>query len=285
MKRFLLSCATIALACVLAVPAHAQATRAVRKQVEATMLVTGTVDIAPDGRLVAHKLDQPEKLPGYAASLVERAVPALRFEPIEGETRPVRAKMTLRLVATSETDGDMRVAIGSAHFGEDQAEPGPGDLRAHTRGRMTYPPAAAEIGGKGIVYLLLRIGRDGTVQEAVAEQVNLTALGGARDMAAIRRSLTSAAIRDVTRGWRFAPPAEGESARRDYWVARLTVEYRFEDDPIAPYGQWSAYHPGERSPLPAWAAPTPPGFSPDALLAGEFAPEASRVRLVTPVGG
>ncbi|PBJ81558.1 hypothetical protein CMZ84_15315 [Lysobacteraceae bacterium NML93-0399] len=264
----------------------AQNARQARQEVAASMLVTGHVDVDRAGRVTAHVLDQSEKLPPYVVGLVDRAVPALRFEPVlvDGVAVLARARMSLRLAATPTGNGEMNLRIASAHFGDEYSEDDPSRVRSAQMTPPRYPPDIARMGGKGTVYLALRVGRDGTVEDVAAEQVNLTALGNARQMERIRGALAQAAIR-AARDWTFVPPTEGELVGRDYWVMRLPVAYYLDQKDEAPYGQWSAYHPGERN-TPDWAASLQPGFRPDTLAAGGAAtPETSRFKLLTSFEG
>ena len=286
MHRTLSALLGIAFLTGIAPVADAQSARQARQEVEASMLVTGHVDIDRSGQVVAHVLDQPDKLPSYVVSLIERAVPSLRFEPILVDGAPVlaRAKMSVRLVAkpTGEADGNMQLRIASAHFGEEYSDTDRTSVRRSNLRPPRYPMNIAQIGGKGTVYLLVKVGRDGTVVDAVSEQVNLTALGHARQMEMIRDTLSRAAIDNALKHWRFMPPEEGEEAGREYWVVRVPIDFRLQDDREAGYGTWSAYHPGQQQ-RPVWAAPVPPGFSPDTLVAGGMTPETSRFRLLTPL--
>ncbi|WP_394003449.1 protein tonB [Luteimonas sp. WGS1318] len=272
-----------------AVPvADAQTARQAQREVEASMLVTGHVDIDRDGKVSGHALDQPEKLPAHAVSLIEQAIPELRFGPVLVDGVPVlaRAKMSVRLVATpvGDRDGSMNVRIASAHFGEEYSDADRTSVRRSDLRPPRYPMNIAEIGGKGTVYLLVKVGRDGKPEDVVAEQVNLTALGNARQMQMIRDTLSRTAIDNARRHWTFTPPDRGDEVTRDYWVVRVPVQFALHDDRDTAYGQWSAYHPG-RQQRPEWAAPTPPGFSPDTLVAGGVTPENSRFKLLTPFEG
>lgn len=268
--------------------ADAQTVRQARQEVEASMLVTGHVDIDRDGRAASHVLDQPDKLPPYVVELIARAVPSLRFEPVLVDGAPViaRAKMSVRLVATPAGDGEgnMQLRIASAHFGEEYSETDRTSVRQSNLRPPRYPMNIAQIGGKGMVYLLVKVGRDGKAADVVAEQVNLTALGNARQMEMIRATLSKTAVDNALKHWTFTPPEEGEAVDRDYWVVRVPVDFRLSDDRDTAYGKWSAYHPGPQQ-RPVWAAPTPPGFSPDTLVAGGMTPETSRFRLLTPIEG
>ncbi len=285
MSRFFVSILLAMSGLAASIDAHAQNARQARSEVEASMLVTGHVDIDREGRVSAHALDQQDKLPGYVIALIDRAIPAMRFEPIVSDGAPIeaRAKMSLRMVATPTGDGNMDLRIRSVHFGDEYASDDAGSIRSAGMRPPRYPAGMVRIGAKGTVYLLLKIGRDGRVAEVMAEQVNLTAIGNARQMEMIRSTLSRSAI-EAARAWTFVPPTEGEEARKDHWVVRVPVEYMFGDDRAPAYGQWVAYHPGPRQ-RPDWAQPTPEGFSPDALVAGAVAPERSRFRLLTPLEG
>jgi len=286
MNRALSMLLAIAFLAGVAPVVDAQSARQARQEVEASMLVTGHVDIDLDGTVSGHVFDQPEKLPAHAINLIERAMPALRFEPVlvDGAAVLARAKMSVRLVATPTGDGSMQVRIASAHFGEQYSDADRTSTRRSSLRPPRYPMNVAQIGGKGTVYLLVKVGRDGRPQDVVAEQVNLTALGNARQMQMIRNTLSKTAIDNALKHWTFSPPEQGEEVAREYWVVRVPVEFSLNDDREAAYGQWSAYHPGQQQ-RPVWAAPTPPGFSPDTLVAGGVTPETSRFRLLTPFEG
>lgn len=270
----------------LAGAVHAQSARKLREQrqaleqMEMTMLVKGHVDIDREGRITAHALDRKEELPDFVVTLVEQAVARMRFEPIMVDGTPVlaRARMTLRLVA-EPTGDDMAVVIRSAHFGDEGALSQNLRLRLLEIPRLRFPRDVVLKGGSGTVYLLLKVGRDGTVQEVVAEQTNLTVVRDAEQMARIRRSLENAAVRSAPY-WRFAPLSVGEFAERPYWVARVPVRFHIGNTPTQRYGQWEAYHPGPRAALPAWANADAPGFSPDLLPAGIAHSTETRFRLL-----
>lgn len=260
--------------------AYSQTVRQAREQVEMSMVVRGHVDIDRAGRVTAYELEQPEKLPGYVVNLIAGSVPTMRFEPVEVDGAAVlaRAKMTLRLVAKPEGE-QVQLSIRSAHFGDESALP---DEQRVTRVQMDpprYPMEALRVGGKGSVYLLLKVGRDGSVEDVVVEQTNLRSLGTARQMERVRASLEKASV-SAARRWRFAPPVAGEEADDPHWALRVPVEYYIDDDAEPDYGQWMAYHPGERAPPPEWAEADAPGFSPDLLAAGRPHSARSRFRLL-----
>ena len=284
---FRIVAAALLAASLLALPtrAESQTAREARQEVEASMVVTGTVDIDAQGEVTSHIVDQPDKLPDYVLELVDRAVPAFRFEPllVDGSPASGQAKMSLRLVATQAGDGSMNVGIRSAHFGETYSDTDASSVRRKNMRPPQYPSNVLVAGGTGTVYLLVKVGRDGRVEDVAAEQVNLTVVGTARAMESIREALARASISGARR-WTFIPPSEGPEAAHDHWVVRVPVDFRIGNNRRPRYGEWASYHPGPRT-RPDWARPTPPAFSPDLLLADSLTPEMSRFRLLTPLDG
>ena len=273
--------------CLLVLPAQAQTSREMRKQIEASMLVAGTVDIERDGSVSAHALDNVDKLPASVVGLVDKAMAQLRFEPLLVDGAPVlaRAKMNLRIRARPMGEGNTQLSIASAQFGEiDKTSPDQPTSRDMPYPK--YPFVAMRAGGQGVVYLIVQIGRDGKVMDAVAEQVNLTVVGSARDMERMRRSFADSAL-DAVRKWVFNPPTTGELVNAPYWSQRISVGYtlggsRKEHD--TPYGSWHGYLPGPRQRVP-WITDQDALGSPDAVAGGEAYPLYSRFRLLTPLQG
>src|SRR5690606_6196676 len=88
-----------------------------------------------------------------------------------------------------------------------------------------YPGQALSIGVQGTVYLALRVGRSGRVEESMVEQVNLLAVASDRSMAYLRDLFAMSAI-EAARRWTFRPPTRGESVDDDSWTVRVPVDYR-----------------------------------------------------------
>lgn len=266
-------------------PAGAQSAVAMRKQVEASMLVTGTVDIGADGRVVRHALDHPDSLPPPVVDLLARAVPSLAFEPVVVDGRAVvaRARMSVRVVAKPEGDDMMTITTRGFSFGDPPDVDGK-DTSQVSRVEMKpphYPMTVAAAGGKGDVYVIVKVARDGSVADVHAEQVNLTAIGSAQQMASVRKSLTKAAL-TAARKWRFAPPTTGDHVDGPFWYVRVPVAFKFRGDALEPkYGQWEAYHPGQWTPAP-WSLPQLAGFTPDALPPDGIYGETPKFRLRQP---
>lgn len=269
------------LALVLAAPAGARKPGPeLLAQVEASMVVTGTIDIEPDGTVSGYALDEPDRIPDYVAGLIGDTVPGWRFEPVQDDGRPVRARgpMSLRLLGTPLGDGGLTVSINGANFGDG------GDAAAPRSERMrppVYPSGAIRANVQGDVYLLLKVGLDGAVQDVSVEQVNLRTVVEGRRAEHYRKQLADAATR-ASKRWRFAETAAEDAPRAGYWTFRLPVNYSIGGVYEPRYGQWQPYFPGERHPRPEWVG-RDDGSAPDALLAGKPHALGTGPRLLTPL--
>ncbi len=264
----------------------------VRKQVEMSLLATGVIDIDQDGTVSAHVLDQPDKLPPAVVELLGKAIPQWRFEPVEADGKVVKARtrMTVRVAANKQDDGSYQVRVNSASFSGTQDNEA-GETIA-VDGKMTpprYPMQAAMAGIQGTVYLVLKIDRQGRVEEVVEEQTNLTWLGNEREMEQAR-SILARAAKSAASKWRYKPPTRGEQADDPHWSVRVPVEFALCDSPrecgqstSEPYGVWQAYIPGPKNSVP-WISDEDNGQSPDALVAGGAYPVGAGPRLLTRLG-
>lgn len=257
----------------------------VRKTAEAGMLVTGFVEVNPDGSLHGYTLDKPEKLPPSVVEVVGKVVPTWEFE-LSGQAKDVvKSPMSLRVVARPMGEGQFKVIVQGASFGEhgDRSDVVTGKDRSPPQ----YPRLAIKARISGTAYLVLRIGRDGTVQDAIAEQVNLDQYGTAMEMEHYRQLLADASL-DAARKWTFNPPTKGASVDDPYWVVRVPVSFSLHQFGTRPteesYGSWHAYIPGPRQ-TPPWISKTLANESPDAMPDGAVGAGDSRLRLVTPLSG
>lgn len=265
--------------------AQAQPSQA-RKQVEASMNVAGNLIVSPSGEVTAISLEDEAILPAGVRDLVKNTVGSWRFDPLreDGSPLPMQLPMNLLLVARKNDDGSYRVRIRSAHFGG-QAQ-GAETVTAQEMTPPRYPETAARLGVAGTVYLLLKVGRNGSVEDLVAEQVNLTVLGSGSRMQRWREQLADAVITRA-RSWRFIPPSAGSEVDAPFWVMRVPVTFAIERDVAAhgKRGQWQAYVPGPRQ-VPAWSEQegAPVSDSPDALPgSGLFLAKGAGARLLTPL--
>ena len=255
-----------------------KAPESVRKQVEVSMLLTGTIDVERDGSVSVYAIDRPEQVPDYVRSLLDRAVRSWRFEPTlrGGVPVAVRSLMSVRMVAKPVGDGNFEVSISAASF--DKYSKGATDwvTRDHLR-PPTYPSAAINMSAKGTVYLVLRIDREGRVEDLFVEQVNLTAIGTEEEMAQMREHFSKAASKAAWK-WTFHPPTTGDHVDDAYWAVRVPVDFLLYGETEPKYGAWQAYLPGPRT-TASWAQDE---ASSDAIVAG-IHPVGGGVKLLTPL--
>jgi len=254
----------------------------IRKQVESSRLVSGTITISTDGSVLKHQLAAtPPVEPGVRA-LIDKAVARWKFEPVlvDGQAVVATVPMSLRLVATPIGDGEqMSVRIASTHFGAVSKEPVEGVTITH-RPAPSYPRMALRARVGGTVYVVLRIGRDGRVLDVATEQVNLRAAGPEKSMRPLREDLATATEQSV-RQWRFSPPTQGPEANQDEWIGRVTFSYYVNPAPDGP-PVWDTYVPGPRNTAIPWAEDKlRTAGSPDAVPDGGFESLDSGPRLLS----
>jgi hypothetical protein len=280
-----------AIALAAAAGAMAAGPAAVRRQAEASMLVTGTIQEDPAGKVSGFTLDQKDKLPAAVVEMLDRRVPAWTFEPVKVDGRPahVRTQMSVRLIAKKIDETHYEVRIGGTGFG-DVAEKATHESTAAERRRErqegvchvdirppSYPRDAARAGVASSVYLLLKVDREGRVLDAVAEQVNLKVVDSEAGMERWRQKFTSASLA-TARKWCLEPPQDLKPEEA-YFVARVPVMFWLQPPPA--YGQWDAYVPGPRQRSPWQSASDGEGFSPDTLAPGRAYTVGSGLKLLT----
>ena len=263
--------ATAALAMLLSghVEAAAGGAGAVRKQIEASMLVRGKIEIDPQGRVARYSLDQQEKLPSGVVGLIGQAVPGWRFEPVLADGKPVSAiaGMSIRVVANRADEDHYTVKIRSASFGDKGLKPEE-DVRAIRMTPPPYPVDAVRGGVAGAAYLLVKVGRDGKVMDVATEQVNLRVIASENEMERWRKVLATASMSQA-RKWTFTPPTKGDAVDDPYWVVRVPVVYSLDPSWKAEhYGEWQSYIPGPRQRNPWDDEDEGMAFSPDTLAPG-----------------
>ena len=267
------------------------------KQAEMSMLVTGTVRVEPDGSVSGWEIDQREKLPDFVVGLIEKSAPVWRFEPVlvDGRPRRAEARMSLRVVANPVEDGAYRVAIRSGYFGEQamsQEHPAPAGAKKEValirKDPPRYPLDAAKVGAQGVVYLVVKVGRSGAVEDVVAERIDLRTIGTERQMEWMRETLRKPAM-IAARKWAFRVPA-AEDASQAFWSVRVPVDYALSDkDGSTParsqYGQWEILIPGPQQDIPWISQRAEAGESPEALVAGQVYEVGKGLKLLTPLQG
>jgi len=251
---------------------------------EASMLVTGSIDIAPDGTLSSIVVDHRQQLPVEVTSLVDRASAKWRFSPDpSGEADIRHVAMTLRIVARREPDGAYRSRIRAATFGDRKLD---GQIRYKSRVSPRYPLFAYQNRISGDVYLLLRVDASGKVTDVAAEQVNLDTVTEASMQAQIRKLFAEVCV-NVAKYWTFDVTGAGNSAD-GAWLARVPVHFGMvQDRATQDYGKWLVYVPGPQEPVP-WLGKynyPQPDRNTDALPGGSLQPVQNQLAVIGPLDG
>ncbi|MCK9489314.1 MAG: energy transducer TonB [Xanthomonadales bacterium] len=261
----------------------AQSLQQVKKQAEASLVVTGHVDIEADGSVTGHDIDNASRLPDYVVALVDRAARGWRFEPllVAGEPVPARARMNLRLVARpiADSDGDYEVAIANGWFGQ---APGAATDEVSVRGKLSlpaYPQDMIRRRAEGTVYLAVKVGRDGSVEDVIAERVNLRVYEPEKRMARLRQRFADHAIR-AAGNWRFNPPTTGDRVNDDFWVVIVPIDYALIGLHTT-RGLWTQYVPGPLHPRPDWRQERSDLSGSDAMIAGQMQMAGGERRLLS----
>jgi len=262
----------------------------VREQIESSLLVTGTVDIEPNGSVSAIQMDHEEKLPTGVVTFVRDSGLQWRFEPIvrDGKAVKARAPMSVRVVAKKVAGDQYQIRLAGVNFDRYDSED-PGIVRSLKMDPPRYPDKAVQAGASGSVYLVVKVGPDGKVQDAVAEQVNLRILGSESELRLLREVLAKSAL-SATKNWSFRVPTEGEQAAKAFWNVRVPVSYSLDRQPSEgqdrDYGKWISYIPGPRQKAPWVDDDEAAGFSPDTLGdGGVYMANSNGPRLLTPLQG
>lgn len=250
----MISSAWVLLALAFSVPAVSVAHKS--PPVEASMLVTGTVHIAPNGNVTSYSLDQPTKLPPAIKSLIAKVVPVWTFVPVlrDGKRMPGVSRMHLRVVAKPVPDNKYALSVAGTWFGTAHTDTAV-RIRFANRHAPTYPLNARRAHMEGTVYLLIRVNRQGRAEKVAAEQVNLRELDSSYAMKRFRHEFALATER-AARDWTFTLPTSGPQAAADHWDVQIPVSFTISNRRHAPppklaYGKWQTYVPGPQH-IPAW---------------------------------
>lgn len=260
----------------------------VRKSAEASMLVTGSVEVNPDGSLHGYTLDHPEKLPPDVVGIIDKSIKQWEFKLSGPAKDVVKASLNMRVVAKPAGDGKYMVSVAGTSFGNTRDADGTtATITSKDRVQPRYPQMAIQSRVSGTVYLLLRVGRDGTVQDAIAEQVNLEQYSTPLAMEKFRKALAEASL-DAARHWTYTLPTTGTTVNDPYWVVRVPVNFNLNVNGSAlvdrGYGHWEAYIPGPRQTAP-WMDKALANQSPDTTPDGSLATGNAPVQLATRLDG
>lgn len=233
--------------------AMAAGARALGKQLEASMRVTGEIHIATDGSVESMQLNHVERLGSHIEAFIRSTVMAWRFEPImeQGVVVPAKAPLSLWLTAAETDDGDFQASISSVSF-QDYDPDDETRVRYDQIRKPRYPDRIAYAGVMGEVFVVVKVGRDGRVADAIVGKVNLRNSGSRRDMNNWRAQLGQAALAAV-RDWTFKVPTQGDDADAPYWLLTAPISFVFEGASHQE-GSWMAHYPGPQQQIP-WLDP------------------------------
>ncbi|MGC1550200.1 MAG: energy transducer TonB [Rhodanobacter sp.] len=282
MNRWLLGTCMALLCCM----AGAEDLSAVRNQTEASMLLTGTIVVAPDGSVSSYSIDHPEKVVDVVKPLLEKSITRWKFLPVMEGNKPVaaQAEMSLRIIATRLDDGNYAMAIRGVHFGQSA----PGEVPSfEQKPKPRYPMNALQSRVSGTVYLLARVDRHGQVEDAATEQVNLHVVAREKQMEHWRQVLADASLNAVKNAT-FHIPTSGALANADSWVVRIPISFNLVERGVSvpdTYGHWQSYIPGPKQKLPGFDKQDTASNNSDAIPDNGLFLADQSLQLVTPLSG
>lgn len=239
---------------------------AVKRSVEASMLVTGEIAVNPDGSVWAYVLDHRDKLPAPVVQLIDGTLPHWQFTPVQVDGKAVLAKapMSLRVVARQIDADHDAISVKAAAFGTETAQSqgtpecaNDACLAYLERRPPGYPSNLLANLVSGTVYLAVEVDGQGKVSRAAVEQVDLRLLADETTLGRWRRELGRVSV-EAARKWTFRVPRTGPEAGKEHWVVTIPVNYSIavpgERKTIGTpaYGQWDTYVPGPMNSIP-WA--------------------------------
>lgn len=215
----------------------------VRNQVVGSMRLTGTLVVGADGAITAYAIDHSEKVTPEVLRHVARYVPRWRVIESGGAGNK---RFSVRVMATPRGDGYFALSLVGASIVEKRRPEE--DLIAHGRLKIpSYPRSLGGIGVSGTVYVVVKVGRDGDVEDFVTEQVNLNLVGTSAEVVKAQADFaahTAAAVRQ----WKFRWPKAGPDASQPYLSVRVPVDYILNRR--LGYAEWEYYVPGPRRVAP-----------------------------------
>ncbi|MFC4525101.1 hypothetical protein [Dyella halodurans] len=247
------------------------------------MVVTGVVRLNTDGSVHDFQLDHPEKLPEPVKNLVSQSAAAWKFQFAVAPTSLTTERMYLRVVATMTDNDHASLRVAGADFDEavnDDSE----TVQPPRYPHILYPKQALEEHASGTVYLLMRIGKDGKIQNIATEQVNLSNFAPTADMARYRKYLADTAMKSAQQ-WVFTVPTKGKRAARSEWLVRVPVSFLTTGESVPDYGSWALYVPGPRENIPWLQRPKLALEAPDAVPNGALQSLDDDAQLSSTSGG
>jgi len=264
-------------------PVMARVPRAQLDQVVNSLSVSGTIEVDEQGKVSGHTIKDADAYDQAVLDLLDRNIARWTFKPVlvDGVARRARFDMYLRLEAKALDDKRFEVAIASAAFGSRENAAAQAQVASRDRVAPTYPTTENALGVGGTVVTVLKIGRDGKVEDVLVEQTNLKAVGTAGAMKQWRSDLERVSVA-AARKWTFDVPTTGSRADWPYWCMRVPFAFiPYGASGQSKPGQWESYVPGPRQAV-KWARDGEnPGQNADALPGGRAFPLEQPLHLLT----
>ena len=215
---------------------------------EASMQLTGSIDIDASGAVTAYSIDHRRDVDPAVIHLLDRSVPKWRFEPLPSGAAAPATPVELLVVAKQIAGSQYAMRIQSANIGHPVTDKN-AELASVSLKPPVYPPRAYHDGIEGTVYVVLRIDRTGHVSDAMVKQANVTRMPSEPATARARKLLGDATLK-AAKAWTFRPPTTGPSANDAYWLCAVPVSYEQTGGGRSAYAQWHDYTPGPKQPIP-----------------------------------
>lgn len=236
------------------------------------LAVTGKVDIGPDGRVIAHNLD--ETVTPTVRELIGRALAQWRFEPVLVDGKPViaRTRLHLSLEAKPTSAEAYQLTVRNVWFGE--------SWLAEKMSPPRYPDDALRIGLGAKVLLVAKLGANGEVVDVYARQTSLSHPGREKVEQRWRRTFERASIA-AAKKWRFKPNATASDKATNSVVM---VPVQFDVGDRSSTKGWHAFVPGPINDSP-WPEEDRRLADISGLRDGEAASIDPRFKLKTEIAG
>lgn len=279
-RRLLMLCVFLAYA------SAAAAQHKAYKDIESSLLVTGTIDVTAAGDVAAYALKQSDQLPTGIVDMVASVAPHWKFEPIALQANAVsRSEMNLLFIAKKQENGKFSLNLRSAYFMAPPAAGKEEQLALDKTGFKppVYPLSLQYDGVAGNVYVAIKVGRDGRVIDADVMQIDLRKVGSQPQLQRWRNAFKRSALA-AAKTWTFHVPAAGPNAGQAYWVGTVPIAYAFDPEPPA-YGSWQTYVPGPYTVIPWMSDKHIADRDPGAMSPNTFHAEGEGRCLLTPLNG
>lgn len=227
------------LALCLPLAAAASADEGAGKQL-VTMRLAGTLTVDTDGRVDDYQIRT--KMPAPVKELLDKVIPAWRFEPVLVDGKVVRAQAPMRIVVAATEEGKgYRLRVDNVLFRANTREEYAAEAQAQAKqgirisGKRMAPPRYPETlmmaGIEGIVLLAVRVAPDGQVADAIVTQSSLLNAAGLRtsDLDRLRGVMERSALA-AARAWRFSIDLQPDTQMFEGKTVRVPVHYMLNNN-------------------------------------------------------